>query len=79
MKKFEILVDEIVNNQHRVVVEANTEDEVENALDYADNCREDFADDYVFRIEKKLTVLEHDSEHFEDVKDCSCEEFYEIS
>lgn len=78
MAKFEIFVNELVNHQHRVVVEAESEDEVEEALDYADDYREDTADDYVYRIREKLKVLEHDDDYSSWSKEVECDDFNEI-
>ena len=76
--KFALYINELVNHEHRVVVEAESEDEVEDALQYADDCREDTADDYVYRIKEKLEVLEHDDDYSVDPKGVECDDFYEM-
>lgn len=79
MAKFEIFIDELVNHQHRFVVEAESEEQVEEALDYADDCGENTADDYGYRLREKLKVLEHDDEYFVDVKEIEFNDFSELS
>lgn len=76
--KFEIFVNELVNHQHRVVVEANSEEEVNEVLDFADECRENTAEDYIHRIRQKLKVLEHDNEYSVDSEEVECDDFNEI-
>lgn len=78
MAKFEIIIDEDVRHQHKVVVEASSEDEVSEVLDYADNCREDTANNYICRIGKKLNVLEVDNDYSVEPKEVACNNFNEI-
>lgn len=78
MPKFEIIIDELVNHQHRVVVAAQNEYEVEEALDYADSCRDDFACDYVDRIGERLEILRYDDVYGEDVKGVDFNDFNEL-
>ena len=77
--KFALYINELVKHQHRVVVEAENEEEVEDALQYADDCREDTADDYVYRIRERLEVLEHDDDHSVEPKEVECDDFIEIA
>jgi hypothetical protein len=78
MAKFELFVNELVNHQHRVIVEAESEDEVEGALQHADDCGEERADDYIYRLREKLTVLEHDDEYSVEPKEVECDDFNEM-
>ena len=78
MPKFELFVNELVNHQHRVVVEAESEDEVIEALEYADDENCDFASDYISCVQEKLTILEVNDDYSEDVKEVECDDCNEI-
>lgn len=79
MKKFEILVNEIVNHQHRVIAEAESEEDVEDALNYADSQRAICADDYIYNLKDMLKVVDVEEEYFVDIKEVECEDFNEIN
>lgn len=79
MKKFEILVNEIVNHQHRVIVEAESEEDVEDALNYADSQYVTCAYDYIYNLKDMLKVVDVEEECFVDIKEVEGEDFNEIN
>lgn len=79
MKKFEILVNEIVNHQHRVIVEAESEEDVEGALNYADSQRATCAYDYICNLKDMLKVVDVEEEYFVDIEAVEVEDFNEVN
>ena len=67
MKRFEVTINEIVNYQHKVVIEAESEQELQDALDKADEGGEYSARAFIHRLKCEVKVVDHTEDCFVDV------------
>jgi len=81
MAKFEVFIDELINHQTRVIVEADNVDQVNDAIEITDdefNRSGTFASDYVSILEENIKVISVDEEYSEDVKEVECNDFNKL-